>query len=136
VRSAHNIIRSYRLSHRLLYPRSALFTRPERCVPLHAPSALCGAYPLTAASSVQGSAPKPVKRKLVQLLKGSVVKLAKLGAASRLLEALFLWADIQDKEAVAKPLADRLSEVKVCCICNTMHYVLCSLLALTQSRTT
>lgn len=39
---------------------------------------------------MQGSAPQEVKRKLVQLLKGSYVKLAKLGAPRRLVEALFL----------------------------------------------
>ena len=64
--------------------------------------------------NVQGSAPKPVKRKLVGLLKGSFLKLCKLGAASRFLEALFMWCDVSDKETVAQPLAEHLTEMKVC----------------------
>ena len=62
---------------------------------------------------VQGSAPKPVKRKLVGLLKGRFLKLAKLGAASRFVEALFMWGDVPDKELIAQPLAEHLTEVKV-----------------------
>jgi hypothetical protein len=75
---------------------------------------------------VQGSAPKPVKRKLVGLLQGSFLKLAKLGAASRLLESLFVWCDTSDKQLIAQELADHLTELKVCCalsicLCLTAH---------------
>ena len=63
--------------------------------------------------NVQGSAPKPVKRKLVGLLKGSFLKVAKLGAASRFVESLFMWCDVADKELIAQPLAEHLTELKV-----------------------
>jgi hypothetical protein len=65
---------------------------------------------------VQGSAPKPVKRKLVGLLQGCYVRLAKLGAASRLVEALFVWCDVSDKELIAQPLSNHLTELKVRCL--------------------
>ena len=63
--------------------------------------------------NVQGSAPKPVKRKLVGLLKGSFLKVAKLGAASRFVESLFMWCDVADKELIAQLLAEHLTELKV-----------------------
>jgi hypothetical protein len=64
---------------------------------------------------VQGSTQKPVKRTLVGPLQGSFLKLAQLGAASRLSESVFVWRDSADKYLIAEELADHLTGPQVRC---------------------
>lgn len=62
---------------------------------------------------VQGSAPRGLKRKVLLALEPHYVKMATLGAASRLAEALFTWADIADKEVIVRSLVRATADLQV-----------------------
>lgn len=61
---------------------------------------------------MQGSAPRPMKKKLVQALAPVFASLAALPAPSRFVEALFLWGDTADKEVIVSALSERLQALQ------------------------
>lgn len=63
--------------------------------------------------ALQGSAPKGLKRKLLLALEQHYVKMSKLGASSRLVEALFTWAGIPEKEVIVQSLVGGIADLQV-----------------------
>ena len=63
--------------------------------------------------NLQGSAPKPLKRALVRKLEPAFAALATRGAPSRLVEAIFVSSDVDEKEVVAKALASEAAKLQV-----------------------
>lgn len=61
----------------------------------------------------QGSAPKPLKRSLVHKLEPALAALATRGAPSRLVEAIFVSSDVEEKEVVARALAGDAAKLQV-----------------------
>lgn len=63
--------------------------------------------------ALQGSAPNQLKRKLLLALEQHYVKMSKLGASSRLVEALFTWAGIPEKEVIVQSLVGSIADLQV-----------------------
>jgi hypothetical protein len=63
--------------------------------------------------NVQGSAPKQLKKQLLRKLQRAYCALALLPAPSRLVEALYIWGDMSDKEVIAAALAQELRSLQV-----------------------
>lgn len=62
---------------------------------------------------LQGTTPKGLKRKMLLALEQYYTKMSTLGAASRLVEALFTWAGIPEKEVIAQSLVRGFADVQV-----------------------
>jgi len=65
------------------------------------------------AHAPQGSAPRAIKSRLLACLQPHLAALATLPAASRLVEALFVWGDVAEKRAIVEAIAPRTKELQV-----------------------
>lgn len=62
---------------------------------------------------LQGSAPRPLKKKLLLKMKDSLVELCRSPASCRFVEAFFVWSDLEDKEIIAQEIVQHQTELSV-----------------------
>jgi hypothetical protein len=64
-------------------------------------------------TALQGTAARAVKQKVLRQLKPAYTDLACRAAPSRLVEALFVWGDLDDKEVIAEALVAEAPRLQV-----------------------